>query len=256
MFNGWAWDKLFRTEMVRMHKLFFQSLRTTNDMYFVDMAYIYANRIYVTKETLIDHRENNRNALSKTREKSYRCFYDALLALRSKLLEEGVFEKVQRSYCQWAADFTAWNMSTIRGASFRKLYELMHTEGIRQLGILTLDESCFQERYKDFYAFCRTVAEQDYDTYIAARGPMLSIIIPVYNTAQYIGECLDSILQSDCSETEIICIDDGSTDASPAILHRYASVHPEVQVHNFACRLIRCQKLRTSESAGQIYTVC
>ena len=181
MFNGWAWDKLFRTEMVRMHKLFFQSLRTTNDMYFVDMAYIYANRIYVTKETLIDHRENNRNALSKTREKSYRCFYDALLALRSKLLEEGVFEKVQRSYCQWAADFTAWNMSTIRGASFRKLYELMHTEGIRQLGILTLDESCFQERYKDFYAFCRTVAEQDYDTYIAARGPMLSIIIPVYN---------------------------------------------------------------------------
>lgn len=231
MFNGWAWDKLFRTEMVRKHKLFFQSLRTTNDMYFVDMAYIYANRIYVTKETLIDHRENNRNALSKTREKSYRCFYDALLALRSKLLEEGVFEKVQRSYFQWAADFTAWNMLTIRGASFRKLYELMHAEGIRQLGILTLDENCYQGKYKEFYRVCRKVAEQDYNTYIADRGPMLSIIIPVYNTAQYIGGCLDSILQSDCSETEIICIDDGSTDASPAILHRYASVHPEVQVY-------------------------
>ena len=234
MFNGWAWDKLFRTEMVRKHKLSFQSLRTTNDMYFVDMAYIYANRIYVTKETLIDHRENNRNALSKTREKSYRCFYDALLALRSKLLEEGVFEKVQRSYFQWAADFTAWNISTIRGASFRKLYELMHMEGIGRLGILELDESNYKGRHKDFYAFCRTVAEQDYDTYIAARGPMLSIIIPVYNTAWYIGECLDSILQSDCSEIEIICIDDGSTDASPAILHRYASVNPEVQAYTIS----------------------
>lgn len=231
MFNGWAWDKLFRAKMVREHELMFQSLRTTNDMYFVDMAYIYANRIYVTEEALIDHRENNRNALSRTREKSYRCFYDALLALRSKLLEEGVFEKVRRSYCQWAADFTAWNMSTIRGASFRKLYELMHAEGIRQLGILTLDESCFQERYKDFYAFCRAVAEEDYDTYIATRGPMLSIIIPVYNTAQYIGECLDSILQSDISETEIICIDDGSSDASPSILRRYASTHPEIKAY-------------------------
>ena len=234
MFTGWAWDKLFRAKIVREHDLTFQSLRTSNDMYFVDMTYIYANRIYITDETLIDHRENNKKSLSMTRDKSYRCFYDALLALRTKLLEEGVFEEVRKSFCLWAVEFTAWNISTIRGASFRKLYEMMHMEGIGRLGILELDESNYKGRHKDFYAFCRTVAEQDYDTYIAARGPMLSIIIPVYNTARYIGECLDSILQSDCSETEIICIDDGSTDASQAILHRYASVHPEVQAYTIS----------------------
>ncbi len=52
----------------------------------------------------------------------------------------------------------------------------------------------------------------------------LSIIIPVYNTAQYLPDCLKSILEQKCDDIEIICVDDGSTDNSPDILKCYNQI--------------------------------
>lgn len=49
-----------------------------------------------------------------------------------------------------------------------------------------------------------------------------SIIIPVYNVAPYLRECLDSILSQSFTDWEAICVDDGSTDSSGAILDEYA----------------------------------
>ena len=49
-----------------------------------------------------------------------------------------------------------------------------------------------------------------------------SIIIPVYNVASYLRECLDSVLAQTFTDWEAICIDDGSTDGSGAILDEYA----------------------------------
>ena len=46
----------------------------------------------------------------------------------------------------------------------------------------------------------------------------LSFVVPVYNAAQYLPECLDSLLAQDISDYEIICVNDGSRDASPEIL--------------------------------------
>ncbi len=51
----------------------------------------------------------------------------------------------------------------------------------------------------------------------------ISVIIPVYNTEQYLEECLDSVLKQTLKEIEVICIDDGSSDNSAEILKRYAA---------------------------------
>lgn len=50
----------------------------------------------------------------------------------------------------------------------------------------------------------------------------LSIIIPVYNVEQYLEKCLDSVRQVTEVKTQIICIDDMSTDSSGDILKKYA----------------------------------
>lgn len=64
------------------------------------------------------------------------------------------------------------------------------------------------------------------------RLKMLSIVIAVYNTENFLEACLDSILNQKISydDYEIICIDDGSTDFSGQILDRYANIYPNVHV--------------------------
>jgi len=53
----------------------------------------------------------------------------------------------------------------------------------------------------------------------------VSVVIPVYNVEQYLARCLDSVLAATTAakcETEIICVNDGSTDGSAAVLAKYA----------------------------------
>ena len=49
-------------------------------------------------------------------------------------------------------------------------------------------------------------------------SPTFSIIIPVYNVAPYLRECPDSVLAQTYADWEVICVDDGSSDGSGAIL--------------------------------------
>lgn len=52
--------------------------------------------------------------------------------------------------------------------------------------------------------------------------PVVSIIIPVYNAARYLREALDSVVGQSFDEWEAVCVDDGSTDDSAAILEEYS----------------------------------
>lgn len=50
-------------------------------------------------------------------------------------------------------------------------------------------------------------------------SPLVSIIVPVYNTEKYVSECLNSLIQQSYAHIEIIAVDDGSTDNSLKILN-------------------------------------
>ena len=52
---------------------------------------------------------------------------------------------------------------------------------------------------------------------------MISIIIPIYNVEDYLNKCIDSIIYQTYSDWELILVDDGSFDSSPAICDSYAT---------------------------------
>ncbi len=56
---------------------------------------------------------------------------------------------------------------------------------------------------------------------------MISVIVPVYNVAPYLTNCLDSILNQSYKKLEIITVDDGSSDGSGIILDEYKERYPE-----------------------------
>lgn len=57
----------------------------------------------------------------------------------------------------------------------------------------------------------------------------ISVIVPVYNVAGYLPQCVDSILSQDYGNLEVILIDDGSTDGSGEICDRYAALDSRVR---------------------------
>ena len=60
--------------------------------------------------------------------------------------------------------------------------------------------------------------------------PLVSVIVPLYNAAPYIGEALESIVASTYRPLEVIVMDDGSTDDSLSVAEAFAKDHPEVRV--------------------------
>lgn len=63
---------------------------------------------------------------------------------------------------------------------------------------------------------------------------MISVIVPVYNVDKYLNACIDSILRQSFDDFELLLVDDGSSDSSPAICDEYASRDPRVKVFHKA----------------------
>ena len=65
---------------------------------------------------------------------------------------------------------------------------------------------------------------------IMMENPLVSIIVPVYNTEKYIRECLNSLIQQSYSHIEIIAVDDGSTDNSLCLLKELSTKDNRLKV--------------------------
>ena len=81
---------------------------------------------------------------------------------------------------------------------------------------------------------------------------MISVIIPVYNTKQYLRDCLDSILAQTYLDLEILFIDDGSTDGSGDLLDSFAETDSRIRViHQANGGVCAARNRGISEARGQ-----
>ena len=60
--------------------------------------------------------------------------------------------------------------------------------------------------------------------------PEISVIVPVYNVQEYVGECIESILRQSFTDFELILVDDGSTDSCGDICGSYSRLDHRIRV--------------------------
>lgn len=87
------------------------------------------------------------------------------------------------------------------------------------------------------------------------KTPLLSVIVPVYNVAPYLPECLDSIVGQSYSNLEIILVDDGSKDESGLICDSYALKDNRIiVVHKENGGLVSARKAGIKRATGAYVT--
>lgn len=84
-------------------------------------------------------------------------------------------------------------------------------------------------------------------------GELISVIIPSYNSAEFLGECIDSVLGQTWKDVEIILADDGSEDDSVRIGLEYAKSSDRVRVYPLSHRGVSYARNRAIEQARGEY---
>ena len=84
---------------------------------------------------------------------------------------------------------------------------------------------------------------------------ILSVIIPVYNISKYLNVCIGSVIQSVTEQSEIILVDDGSTDGSSDICDDYALKYSNISViHKKNGGLVSARKAGARGASGKYLT--
>lgn len=82
--------------------------------------------------------------------------------------------------------------------------------------------------------------------------PKVSVVVPVFNAAAYLRQCLESILSQTIRQIEAVCVDNGSTDGSMEILEEFAAKDPRVRVFRVGKRGAgRCRNFGISRARGE-----
>lgn len=250
-------NKLISGKYLREIKLAFPEGQDTNALYFGFLLLAQAACITVCKDTFVTHREAAVCTANSEAEHTL-GFYVSMLETRAALKNADLLKVADRSFVNYCLhDALARLDAASSGEAYSKIYRVLQREGFEKLGMMQRSRKYFDEEteYERMLAILNTEPEIEAveemkrlqarlkhltDGFLPDEsvlrdvpldGPVkVSVIIPVYNTQAYLEECLDSVLAQTLKNIEILCVDDGSTDASGQILTEYAARDSRIRV--------------------------
>ena len=183
---------VYRTELIKNNNISFPLYTFWEDPVFLVNVMYAASKFYCIPEVVYCYRKNHKKRFFSEENVFHLlsgCYDNMHFAKEHhlKILFEKTVERLKKEYNHVVAEYNTGRVKNLKG---------------KIIGI------CTRYSRENFKRFNRPV--------------YVSIIVPVYNSAAYLEECLQSICDQTLKEIEIICINDGSTDDSLKIIKEFA----------------------------------
>ncbi len=227
-----AWNGLYKAEFIRSNGIRFNNFRCVNDRSFYISCLTRAKRILVADEYLTCYRRNIAGSLVSIRHRFFQCQTGSYCLIRDILRENEVSPSDRRMAMQlelhqiflWYQKFLDGGVNTFQVEQV--IREFMKTFDENDVGRDFLDRFPFRNHLSRF----RDSLSLQWQTEVLPGEPAVSVIVPVHNSVRFLTECLESILLQSFRDFELICVNDGSTDASAEILECFAQADCRVRI--------------------------
>lgn len=228
------WNGLFETNFIKKNKICFNETPGAsfqdNGFWFISLAK--ATKIYCLTISFYMLRRDNPNSSINSKEKIF-CMCDEYEYINGFLKKNPLLEKkfikmyVFKKFHNYM--FT-YNRISDR---FKSLFmERFKKELKKEKELNLIDENLFSK--KSLNEINGILNNKQPEIELLTKKPKISVIIPVYNTENYLHDCLNSVINQTLVNIEIICINDGSTDNSYEILKKYKNNDNRISIINQA----------------------
>lgn len=243
------WSKLFKASFVEGNGLGFQNLPNSNDLFFTYSSMARAGRMIALKGDFIRYRVNTGKGTQDGKARNPLCFFEALRSWEDDLKTSGTFALLERSYVNASLSVIWYNITSTRSDTARlRILDYLLEHGEYQQELLGREEDFYKYfDTKDLWCFVKAALSQRKklllaENPVAARKvagslgmsaePVISVVVPVFNSAQYVEQTIHSLLSQTFGDFELICVNDGSTDKTFEVLQACAERDKRIVVYD------------------------
>ncbi len=213
------WAGMCRRNFIVNNKIEFPPLKCVNDRAFFIESVMKAQGVVITDVYIQRHRMNNESSLVGNRFKNFQCHIDSYEYILERIDRESASELLKEILNAELYDLAIWFEKGVL-TEFSSDIKNIFTTYVKKMDRTPWDGDINSQEW--FKKIRRTIN--------SLREIKVSVIIPVFNSEKYIKESLETVRNQTLDEIEIICVDDGSTDKSLAILREIELEDDRLQV--------------------------
>lgn len=236
-----AWNGLYKASFILDNNIEFNGLRCVNDRSFFIQCILKTKRLMVVDHYLTNYRINLSGSLVGIRSKNFQCQIDSYNLIKKLIQDNGINDELKRLILKselnqifiWLEKFRDKGINTVPVEDI--LTSFFEHYDCNDVGNQYIKSFAYRHEFKRIY-------ERKALEYVSSsiKAPKVTVIIPMYNSVRYLAECLESVINQSLKDIEIICVDDGSSDATLAMIQEYAQRDKRIitftQNHGYAGR--------------------
>lgn len=207
-----VWNKLYKKDFLKKNNLKFAETRQNNDLKFVYESVLKAEKIAKISQELIAYNYTNPKSISNKA--------DLTQVFNS-------FDPIYKSIIL-NSNPTIYISSLLKRIQNSLLYYILKKNVDTRISSEKLNGN---KIYQDWKKLKQQFNEETYIIdKILNNCPLISIIVPVYNTSKYLVHNIESLMSQSFKDIEVIYVNDGSTDNSSELLHKNCYKYKNIKI--------------------------